>query len=189
MVYFYISTIRFARSSLNEEEEASAKSILKSRKTTLRQPLMRIIETEIDEKTFNKAVEWARREKILIPTLEEQKEPEQISPIIREALKTIGPSELHPLNLFRMTWKNSSGEMDPFGEVNYVELPREITGVRARIFALLGDSFPAATHGAGSASFSLLARLLTGQISSSQKALWPYMGERAAKVGSMLESS
>ena len=41
------------------------------------------------------------------------------------------------MNLFRITWKNEPVEYGGgFGRVNYLEFPKELTGVKARIFML-----------------------------------------------------
>ncbi|HPK07072.1 MAG TPA: pyridoxal-phosphate dependent enzyme, partial [Aminivibrio sp.] len=81
-------------------------------------------------------------------------------------------------NLFRITWKNQpvkSGGL--FGGVNYIELPSALTGVDARIVAIVGKWFPTGAHKVG-ASFGCLApRLVTGQFDPlHQKAVWPSTG-------------
>ncbi len=86
--------------------------------------------------------------------------------------------DVHPRNLFRITWKNepiaSGGE---FGGVNYIELPKSITGVDARIIALVGKWFPTGAHKVGAAFGCLVPRLVTGQFDpETQKAVWPSTG-------------
>jgi hypothetical protein len=106
------------------------------------------------------------------------KNPELIPNQIREELKTIGLWDVHPRNLFRITWKNDPTEFGgDFGDVNYMELPSEITGVKARIIALVGKWFPTGAHKVGASYGCLAPRLITGQFDPTfQKAVWPSTG-------------
>ena len=62
---------------------------------------------------------------------------------IREELRDIGLWDLHPRNLFRISWKNEPVETGGgFDGVNFIELPSELTGVEARILMLVGKYFP-----------------------------------------------
>ena len=62
---------------------------------------------------------------------------------IKEELADIGLWDVDPRNLFRITWKNEPKEKGGgFDGVNYVEVPKELTGVDARIIALVGKWFP-----------------------------------------------
>ena len=85
---------------------------------------------------------------------------------------------MHPSNLFRITWKNEpklSG--GGFGDVNYFELPKSLTGVDARIIVLVGKWFPTGAHKVGAAFSCLVPRLVTGQFDpTTQKAVWPSTG-------------
>ena len=46
------------------------------------------------------------------------------------------------LNLFRITWKNEPTKFGGgFGPVNAIEIPPELTGIDARIIALVGKWF------------------------------------------------
>ena len=60
---------------------------------------------------------------------------------------------------------------------NYIELPPALTGVPARIIALVGKWFPTGCHKVG-ASFGCLApRLVTGQFDATyHHAVWPSTG-------------
>ena len=109
-----------------------------------------MIDLSINEKQLERAIQWARERKILIPTFKEQIRPEFISEKVRNKLKSIGLWDVNPLNLFRITWKNepvpSGGR---FGKVNYLEFPQALTGVDARIIALVGKWFPTGSHKVG----------------------------------------
>jgi len=64
-----------------------------------------------------------------------------------------------------------------FGGANFIEFPSELTGVKARIFALVGKWFPTGAHKVGAAFGCLVPRLVTGQFDpSTQKAVWPSTG-------------
>ena len=64
-----------------------------------------------------------------------------------------------------------------FGGVNYIEIPPELTGVPARIIALVGKWFPTGAHKVGAAFGCLVPRLVTGQFDPTlQKAVWPSTG-------------
>ena len=115
---------------------------------------------------------------ILMPTFAQMKDPAKIPPAVADELKTIGLWDTHPRNLFRITWKN-----DPvpngggFGDVNFIELPSALTGVRARIFALVGKWFPTGAHKVGATYGCIAPQLATGQFNPlNQKAVWPSTG-------------
>ena len=125
-----------------------------------------------------RAVQRARERNIIIPTFAQMKNPALIPDKIKEELKGVGLWDIDPRNLFRITWKNepvSSGGQ--FGGVNYLELPKELTGVDARIIVLVGKWFPTGAHKVGAAYGCLVPRLVTGQFDpTTQKAVWPSTG-------------
>jgi cysteine synthase A len=125
-----------------------------------------------------RAISRARERKIIIPTFREQMSPEVIPQKIKEKLKGIDLWEVSPLNLFRITWKNEPvAHGGQFGKVNYLEFPPALTGVEARIFALVGKWFPTGSHKVGATFGCLVPRLVTGQFDPvSQKAAWPSTG-------------
>jgi cysteine synthase len=137
-----------------------------------------MLDLHINEEGLKHAVERAREQKIIIPTLAQQKDPSLIPDKIKEQLQGIGLWDITPLNLFRITWKNEpvpSG--GGFHGVNYVELPPALTGVDARIIALVGKWFPTGAHKVGAAFGCLVPRLVTGQFDpTKQKAVWPSTG-------------
>jgi len=131
-----------------------------------------------NETKLKRAVELARKRKIIIPTFKQMKNPKLIPVKIKEQLKAIGLEDINPYNLFRINWKN-----DPvpkgglFGDVNYIEIPRDLTGVEARIIALLGKWFPTGSHKVGATFGCLVPKLATGQFDpTQQKAVWPSTG-------------
>jgi cysteine synthase len=115
---------------------------------------------------------------IVIPTLDQMKNPDKIPADIKEKLKSVGLWELNPANLFRISWKNEPKETGGlFGNVNYVEFPSELTGVKARIIGISGRWFPTGAHKVGATFGCLVPPLVTGNFdSTTQKAVWPSTG-------------
>jgi cysteine synthase len=125
-----------------------------------------------------RAVQRARERKIIIPTFKQQQEPNLTPAAIQANLKGIGLWEINPLNLFRITWHNEPvPHGGGFGPVPYLEFPPALTGVEARIVALVGKWFPTGAHKVGAAFGCLVPRLVTGQFDPTrQKAVWPSTG-------------
>jgi len=137
-----------------------------------------MINLNVVEERLARAVERARAQDIVIPTFEQMKDPSKIPGDISNRLASVGLWDLDPLNLFRITWKNepvASG--GGFGGVNTIEFPPALTGVDARIIALVGKWFPTGAHKVGAAFGCLAPRLVTGQFDpTTQKAVWPSTG-------------
>jgi len=123
-------------------------------------------------------IQRCQEKNIILPTYEQMRNPELIPEEIKEELKNIGLWELHPWNLFRLTWKNEPVEQGGgFGKVNYMELPSELTGVKARVVVLIGKYFPTGSHKVGATFGPLVEKLVTGEFDpTTQKALWPSTG-------------
>jgi cysteine synthase A len=124
------------------------------------------------------AVQRARERNIIIPTFAQMKDPGKIPASIKEELKSIGLWDVHPRNLYRITWKNEpKTHGGGFGGVNWLELPSSLTGTKARIIVLVGKWFPTGAHKVGAAFGCLVPRLVTGQFDpTAQKAVWPSTG-------------
>jgi len=137
-----------------------------------------MIDLTINEASLSKAVERARERNIIIPTFAQMAQPDRIPDSIKAALAKVGLWDINPLNLFRITWKNAPVPTGGgFGGVNYLELPPELTGCKARIIGLVGKWFPTGAHKVGAAFGCLVPRLVTGQFDpTSQKAVWPSTG-------------
>ncbi len=136
------------------------------------------IDLSIHPERRKHAIDRARERKIIIPTYDQQMHPERVPEKIRQNLKSIGLWDIDPNNLFRITWKNEPTEKGGgFGGVNYIELPSSLTGVDARIVALVGKWFPTGAHKVGAAFSCLVPRLVTGQFDpTTEKAVWPSTG-------------
>lgn len=136
------------------------------------------IDFSINEEARNRSVQRARERNIILPTLAQQRNPASVPGKIKEELANIGLWDIHPRNLFRITWKNEPKDFGgKFGGVNYVELPPSLTGVKARIIVLVGKWFPTGAHKVGAAYGCLVPRLVTGQFDPTvHKAVWPSTG-------------
>jgi len=137
-----------------------------------------MIDLTIDQAALDRAIERAREKDIIIPTFQQQINPDLIPDSTKNKLSGVGLWDVNPLNLFRITWKNESvSQGGGFGDVNFIEFPKEITGVDARIVAPVGKWFPTGSHKVGAAFGCLVPRLITGQFDpSTQKAVWPSTG-------------
>ncbi len=137
-----------------------------------------VIDRVVDHAVLERTIAHFRAKKIILPTFAEQRDPELIPGKIKDKLRKIGLWDLHPLNLFRITWKNEPKEKGGlFGGVNFLELPQALTGVRARIVLLLGKWFPTGAHKVGAAYGCLVPRLVSGQFDPTyHKAVWPSTG-------------
>ncbi len=132
----------------------------------------------VDADIRAKAARRFKERGIILPTFTQMRHPEKVPEEILQRLKSVGLWELNPLNLFRINWKNEpvvSG--GGFGSVNYLELPSELTGVKARIVLLVGKWFPTGAHKVGAAYGCLAPRIITGQFDPTRhKAVWPSTG-------------
>jgi cysteine synthase len=128
------------------------------------------------EEVLQNTIQRFKEKGLILPTYEQMRNPELVPQKIKEELKNIGLWDFNPLNLFRLTWKNNP-ETGEFGKVNYIELPSELTGVKARIFVLAGKFFPTGAHKVGATFGPLVEKLVNGTFDpTTQKALWPSTG-------------
>ena len=131
-----------------------------------------------DADVLKRTIQRARERDIIIPTYEQMRDPSKVPAKIRDELGQIGLWDLHPRNLFRITWKNEPVRSGGgFQGVNYLEIPQEISGVKARIIVLLGKFFPTGSHKVGATFGPLVEKLTRGAFDPTrQKALWPSTG-------------
>jgi cysteine synthase len=137
-----------------------------------------MIDLTKDPARLQRAVKRARERNIIIPTFKQLKNPQLIAQSIQSKLKGVGLWDVNSLNLFRITWKNEpAASGGGYGGVNFIEFPKSITGVDARILVLVGKWFPTGAHKVGAAFGCLVPRLVTGQYDpTTTKAVWPSTG-------------
>jgi len=137
-----------------------------------------MIDLTVDRARLARTLARVRERGIVIPTFAQMKDPRRVPQAARERLDRVELWEVNPLNLFRITWKNQPiRKGGGFGDVNYLEFPSALTGVPARIIALIGKWFPTGAHKVGAAFGCLVPRLVTGQFDpTTQKAVWPSTG-------------
>jgi len=132
----------------------------------------------VNAEVLQNAVNHYREKGIILPTFAQMQDPGLIPDKIKEKLKTIGLWDLHPLNLFRITWKNEPvAKGGLYGNPNFITLPRQLTGIDAKIIVLTGKWFPTGAHKVGAAYGCLTPKIITGQFDPSyHKAVWPSTG-------------
>lgn len=123
-------------------------------------------------------VQRCRERGIVLPTFAQMRDPSLIPSSVRERLTKVGLWDVDPANLFRITWRNEPVQSGgTFGGVNWIELPPQLTGVCARIVALVGHWFPTGAHKVGATYGCLAPALVSGNFDSQrQKAVWPSTG-------------
>ena len=132
--------------------------------------------TKFDPVIARKNAKRCKERGIILPTIRQQMFPETIPEAIKEKLQPVGLWDINPLNLFRITWKNDI-KTGLFGKPNFLEIPSELSGVKARIIGLVGKYFPTGAHKVGAAYGCLVPRLVTGTFDPEiHKAVWPSTG-------------
>lgn len=137
-----------------------------------------MINIEMNNDVRAKNIQRCREKGIILPTFEQMKNPENIPQQLVHRLNDIGLWDVNPLNLFRISWQNQPvAKGGAFGSVNYIEIPKAISGVNARIIALVGKWFPTGAHKVGATYGCLAPALTSGNFdSTAQKAVWPSTG-------------
>ncbi|MGC8634529.1 MAG: pyridoxal-5'-phosphate-dependent protein subunit beta [Candidatus Limnocylindrales bacterium] len=132
----------------------------------------------VDATVYENTVERFREAGIGLPTFAQLADPKLIPAKVRAALQRVGPDDPHPLNLFRVHWYNDEARTGLAPLPAYVVLPRELTGVDARIVVAIGDRFPMISAHKVLATYACLApRVITGQFDPTHhRAIWPSTG-------------
>ena len=138
-----------------------------------------MIDLRINKEGLAHNIQKAKENNIIIPTFAQMQNPELVPEKIKEKLTHTGLWDVDPVNLFRVTWKNEAKETGGLFQdtPNYVEFPSALTGVKARIVAMVGKWFPTGCHKVGASFGCLVPRLVTGQFDATyHKAVWPSTG-------------
>jgi cysteine synthase len=137
-----------------------------------------MIDLTVNEAARHRVAAHSQDRGIVIPTLAQMRDPQLVPSDVARDLAEVGLWDIHPLNLFRITWHNEPVDHGGgFGPVNHIEWPAALTGVEARIISLVGKWFPTGAHKVGAAFGCLAPRLITGQFDpSTTKAVWPSTG-------------
>jgi cysteine synthase len=134
--------------------------------------IVKVLNPEVIQRTAKRC----RERGIVIPTFAQMRNPASIPEGQQAKLKGVGLWDVNPANLFRITWKNDVAT-GRFGGPNFLEIPREITGIKARVIGLVGKFFPTGAHKVGAAFACLVPRLVSGEFDpDTHKAVWPSTG-------------
>ena len=132
----------------------------------------------VDAAARKSSVAQLKGQKVYLPTTAQLADPSTIPAEIKAKLADIDPDEPHPLNLFRVHWFNDADRRSEVAVPNHVVLPKELTGIDAKIVVLFGNRFPMINaHKVLAAYGCLIPRLVTGQFNAAtQRAVWPSTG-------------
>ena len=137
------------------------------------------LSTEITDRTvYDSAVAHLRDARVRLPTFSQLADPANQSDDIRSQVAAVDPQDPHAANLFRINWYNDSDRTGRVDVPGYVLLPKELTGVDAKIAVAFGNRFPMiGSHKVLPAYACLVTRIVTGQFDPSQhRAIWPSTG-------------
>ncbi|HKZ54462.1 MAG TPA: pyridoxal-phosphate dependent enzyme [Anaerolineales bacterium] len=137
-----------------------------------------MLDLRVEDRRRERALGRVRERGIVIPTFAQMKDPSRVPADVTHGLRDVGLWDVDARNLFRISWKNEPQvKGGGFGAVNTLEFPSALSGVPARIIALVGKWFPTGAHKVGAAFGCLVPRLVTGQFDpTTQKAVWPSTG-------------
>jgi cysteine synthase A len=132
----------------------------------------------VDPHALERTVERLRERHVLLPTFGQLANPTLVPTVVRERLVGVDPDAADPLNLFRVHWYNGADRTSVVDVPDHLVLPRELTGVEARIVVALGDRFPLiGAHKVLAAYGCLAPRLVTGEFDPTRdRAVWPSTG-------------
>ena len=137
-----------------------------------------LVSEVVDNEAYERALKHLSEARVLLPTLEQLRDPSKIPPALTAALAQVDAAAPEPENLFRVHWFNDRQSVEQTDIPGYLELPQSITGVEARIVVALGERFPMiAAHKVLPAYGCLVPRIITGRFDPTRhKAIWPSTG-------------
>ena len=140
-----------------------------------------LLQTVVDFNSYERSVERFRQARIVLPTFAQLADPSIIPIQIQQMLASIDRNEAHPLNLFRVHWYNTHDHANQVAVPEHVVLPKELTGVDARIVIVFGNRFPMiSAHKVLAAYSCMVPRIVSGQFDPTHhRAIWPSTGNYA----------
>ena len=132
----------------------------------------------MNESVITKTSEYFKKNGVVLPTISELRTPHLINEEVKNKLKNLDKDKINPLNLFRVHWFNNRDHSDFSKVPEHIVLPKEFTGVEAKIIVNIGRLFPLITaHKVLAAYACLLPRILNGTFDyEKHKAVWPSTG-------------
>ncbi len=132
----------------------------------------------MNESVIKKTSEYFKKNGVVLPTISELRTPHLINEEVKNKLKNLDKDEINPLNLFRVHWFNNRDHSEFSKVPEHIVLPKEFTGVEAKIIVNIGRLFPLITaHKVLAAYACLLPRILNGTFDyEKHKAVWPSTG-------------
>ena len=132
----------------------------------------------VDQQVYDNSVRKFRESQTVLPTFAQMAVPHTVPQEVRARLAGVDPDEPHPSNLFRVHWYNPSEGSELLELPDFIELPKSLTGVEARIIVLPADRFPMIHAHKVLASYGcLVPRVITGQFDPTlHRAIWPSTG-------------
>jgi len=134
--------------------------------------------TVVNEDVYARTLGRFREAGVVLPTFAQLRDPSTIPAALRGQLAGVDPDAPHPLNLFRVHWFNDASRRGLAAVPGHLEIPPQLTGVRARIVLALGNRFPMIhAHKVLAAYGCLVPRVVTGQFDPTRhRAVWPSTG-------------
>ena len=115
---------------------------------------------------------------VRLPTFEQLADPVTQLGHQLDTVKSVDRHQPDPKNLFRVHWYNDVASGGWSDMPAFIELPKSITGVDARIVTLLGERFPMIdTHKVLAAYACLVPKLISHEFDpETHRAVWPSTG-------------
>src|ERR1035437_3342731 len=102
-----------------------------------------MINLKVNSSQRDKNAKFCRERGVVLPTFAQMRDPKTVPTSVKQELQGIGLWDLHPRNLFRISWKNEPKQKGGgFAGPNAIVIPPTLSGVKANILALTGKWFP-----------------------------------------------
>ena len=160
---------------------SATKKVTEGRQDSSRRTAAQVVGLRYLAESYERSIKWFREAQILLPTLSQLADPSTIPGSLQGALAKVDQNEAHPLNLFRLHWYNALDYAWRVRVPEHIVLPKELTGVDARIVLVLGNRFPMVScHKVLAAYACLVPRIVSGQFDPARhRAVWPSTGNYA----------